>query len=459
MPTTEQWKTVAKWGHEYGDLTYLRILNQSLLFINSPSLANELLDKKSAIYSGRPFLPMASGLVGWDNSIVFASYGTERFLEQRKLFQGYMGTKASVKKLWDMQEDKTVIFLKRLLDGPDQYADHIRWTAGAIILHATYGYQVQQENDPLIRTAEKCLEDFSATVTPGAFLVDVLPFLRYVPTWFPGAGFRRIALGMRETLKKMGDVPLHIVKKQLESGTAIPSFTTSILSGPPLTDTEADNLKWAAASMYAGGSDTSVSVIHAFFLAMTLYPNAQALAQSELDAVVGSDRLPSFSDREQLPYVEALLKEVLRWSVAVPLGAHHMLTQDDVHDGYFIPKGTIAFANIWWFLHNPDTYTNPMEFNPDRFLGENPPPDPREYVFGFGRRICAGMHFVDASIFISLAMTLAVFKISKAIDPVTGESITPAVEFTSSSVYHPAPFQCSIKVRSGKAEGLIRDLH
>lgn len=64
----------------------------------------------------------------------------------------------------------------------------------------------------------------------------------------------------------------------------------------------------------------TVSAIYSLFLAMTLFPEVQKKAQAEIDAVVGNDRLPSFSDRSQLPYVEALVKEVLRWNVVAPLG-------------------------------------------------------------------------------------------------------------------------------------------
>jgi cytochrome P450 len=53
---------------------------------------------------------------------------------------------------------------------------------------------------------------------------------------------------------------------------------------------------------------------------MTLFPEVQKKAQAEIDAVVGNDRLPKFTDRKQLPYVEALAKEVLRWNAVIPLG-------------------------------------------------------------------------------------------------------------------------------------------
>ncbi|KDQ64911.1 hypothetical protein JAAARDRAFT_188186 [Jaapia argillacea MUCL 33604] len=488
MPTDEEWKAMANWQHSYGDLTYLCVLGQPFLFINSPSLANEILDKKSANYSERPTLPMASHLVGWDNTLVFARYGSGRFLEQRRLLQSYIGNKASMKKFWRMEESKSAAFLKRVLDTPANFVEHIRWyfflrflllcfrhlssrTAGAIILQATYGYDVLEDNDPLIQIAGQSIQDLSHMLTPGAFLVDVLPILRHIPAWFPGAEFQATASRMKDTLFAMANEPYKYVTKALDAGTATPSLVTSVLTDRQLSDEEEYNLKWVAASMYAGGSDTSVSAIHTFFLAMTMFPDVQKLAQSELDRVVGPDRLPSFLDRENLPYVDAVLKEVLRWAVVTPRGGPHSSLEDDVHDGYYIPKGTIVIPNVWQVLQprnlrepaldilpTSGPFQNPMEFNPDRFLGKNPEKDPSQFVFGFGRRICPGIHLADSSMFISIAMMLAVFNISKAVDPVTGKVFEPAAEFSSGgNVVHPKPFKCSITPRSSKAEELINN--
>ena len=89
--------------------------------------------------------------------------------------------------------------------------------------------------------------------------------------------------------------------------------------------------------MYSGGADTvrflhsprpfvhpflsqMVSATVTFFLAMSLYPEVQAKAQREIDQVVGTNRLPSHKDRNSLPYLDALIKEVLRWNPVVPLG-------------------------------------------------------------------------------------------------------------------------------------------
>lgn len=85
---------------------------------------------------------------------------------------------------------------------------------------------------------------------------------------------------------------------------------------------EVDIIKWAAASMYGGGADTSVSTILSLFLCMTLFPEAQTKAQAEIDSVIGRSRLPTLADRTSLPYVEALVSEVIRWAPVVPMGGY-----------------------------------------------------------------------------------------------------------------------------------------
>ncbi len=93
-----------------------------------------------------------------------------------------------------------------------------------------------------------------------------------------------------------------------------------------------------------------VSAMTSFLLAMTMYPEIQRKCQAELDDVVGNDRLPTFADRDRLPYLATMLKEVIRWGPTTPLGAPHCVEQDDVHNGYFIPKGSIIMPNIWYVI-------------------------------------------------------------------------------------------------------------
>lgn len=87
--------------------------------------------------------------------------------------------------------------------------------------------------------------------------------------------------------------------------------------------------------------------MQSFFLAMALNPDALKKAQAELDMVVGPHRLPTHDDRDDLPYVNAVVKETLRWQTAVPFSIPHKITEDTVYNGYFIPAGTTIVPNSW----------------------------------------------------------------------------------------------------------------
>ena len=91
---------------------------------------------------------------------------------------------------------------------------------------------------------------------------------------------------------------------------------------------------------------------------MSLYPEVQKKAQAELDAVVGSHCFPEFSDRENLPYINAIVKEIFRWNPVTPLGLARLSTSDDHYNGYFIPGGSIVMINTWYVDPTPLTATS-----------------------------------------------------------------------------------------------------
>ncbi|KAG1813631.1 cytochrome P450 [Suillus subaureus] len=448
MPRIKPWLTFTEWGQKYGeclpffqnhafskvssigDITHIEVLGRHMFVLNSSKTALEMMDSKSTLYSDRPVVPMAGELVGWKDSMAFLPYG-DSFRQQRKNLHRVIGSRAAVN-------------------------EHVRHTAGAIILRISHGYEVKENNDPFVDLANCVLANVSQATAPGAFMVDILPFLAKVPAWFPGASFKRISRKWRETLEEMVSAPHKSVKDQMADGAASMSFTSNLLEGRDMSAEEDHAVKWSAFSLYSGGSDTTVSAIYSLFLAMTLFPDVQKKAQAEIDAVVGPDRLPTFTDRDSLPYTDALVKEVLRWSVITPTGFLHCVTEDDIHDGYYIPKGSLVMPNIWFMLNDPRTYANPSQFNPERFLakdGKDPETEPRTMCFGFGRRICPGIHLAEASIWISTVMSLAVFDISKVVE--NGIEITPNVEPSPGTISHPKPFKCSIKPRSATALGLI----
>ncbi|KAJ8583010.1 cytochrome P450 [Rhizopogon salebrosus TDB-379] len=456
MPHVKPWLVFAEWGKKYGDISHIEVLGQHIFVLNSVNITMDMLDKKSSVYSDRPVFPMAGELVGGKDILALLPYG-DRFRWYRKNFHRVIGSRTAMKVYNPIEEIETHRFLKRVLANPEELMEHVRHTAGAVILRISHGYEVKENNDPFVDLADRALVIFSESTVPGAWMVDTIPSLAKVPEWFPGAGFKRIAREWNRTIEEMVSAPFQFVQDQMAAGTALKSFASMLLEGRTLSAEEYRMSKWSAAALYGGGADTTVSSIYSFFLAMTVFPDVQKKAQAEIDAVVGPDRLPSFADRDSLPYTEALVKEVLRWNAVIPTCVPHRVMEDDIHDGYYIPKGSLIIPNIWFMLNDPQTYANPSQFNPERFLandGKEPETEPRTICFGFGRRICPGLHLADASVWISAAMSLAVFEISKVVE--NGVDITPELDPMSSTISHPRPFKCSIRARSAKSLALIQ---
>ncbi|KAL0952779.1 hypothetical protein HGRIS_007003 [Hohenbuehelia grisea] len=325
--------------------------------------------------------------MGWQNASTHMRYGP-RFRKHRRFAQQTFNQQA-IRHFRSLQHQELGILLNGMVDTPEAFLQSIRRYAAATIMKITYGHDVKSSDDLFVQLAEKAGTATIESGTPAATLVDFLPLMKYVPTWMPGAGFKRNALKCRELVQRMMDVPFQKVKQDMENGIASPSFTSALLephikAGENTLSKEDENdIRGAAGTLYAAAEDTTVSVMHTFILAMLLHPAVFQKAQAEMDQVVGQERLPTFEDLDSLPYLSCVLKEVYRWNVPVPLGLPHRLMEDDVYQGNHIPQGSMVIANIWAMSRN---CASPDQFYPERYVEEPDLPDPRNMVFGFGRR-------------------------------------------------------------------------
>jgi len=148
---------------------------------------------------------------------------------------------------------------------------------------------------------------------------------------------------------------------------------------------------------------------------MIAFPEVQRRAQAELDSVVGRDCLPTFDDAPRLPYVCAIVREILRWRPALPLCVPHAAIKDDWYEGMFIPKGTVCIANLWHCSHDRAVFGEDAdEFRPERHLNSEGElvPGPVEtnqtgnVAFGFGRRFCVGKDLANNSLYIDISRML-----------------------------------------------------
>ncbi|KAH9886231.1 cytochrome P450 [Cubamyces lactineus] len=453
-----EWIQYAAMARKYvSDVLYFTALGTPLLVINSFEAARELLDKRGATYSDRPRLVMIRELMEWDWNVILMSYG-KRFSAYRRAVQQEFQPAVIAQSYHQVMAREVTAFLARVLDTPDNLVDHLKHMTGAIIMMVTYGHQVQSMDDPFIVMNEAVREH--AEARPGVALVDVFPILKYLPTWFPGASFHRAAAIGRELSMKMRVEPYNMIKATMDSGNAIPCMATRLLSQDPPPE-EANNdefVKNCCAVVYSAGADTTAAALRNFTLAMIVYPDVQRRAQEELDRVLGRDRLPTFQDQEKLPYVSTIMKESLRWRAMSPLGVPHATLKDDEYKGGYVPKGTTVLANIYAILHDESVYSNPDEFDPDRYLPtrEKPEgePDPARAAFGFGRRICPGRFFAEDSLFLTIASMLHVFTISHP-NGLSGGEAMKGIIWSSGLVSHPSAFAVQLTPRFQYASDVV----
>ncbi|KAF8075301.1 cytochrome P450 oxidoreductase [Lyophyllum atratum] len=454
MPKEYEWEHWAKHKDLYGPISTVNVLSTRVIIINDLQTALDLLETKSSIYSNRPTFPFAGEIIGWNRQMILSQYN-ERFRLMRKHFKAYAGTKSAIAPYKNVQEMETKYFLARVLENPNSVLEQIRRSAGSIFLKLSHGYTIDTSGpDTLVELVENASKEFHTATLPGEWLIDAIPWMRYLPEWWPGQHFKKVGRVMYEHNMEQALRPVEFVKRQMEKGVEVPSFTSTMLR-KGLSESDEEIIPWGANAMYGGGTDTTTAALTTFILAMVLNPDVQKKAQEELDTIIGHGRLPSLDDRPRLPYMEALLNEVHRFHPIGPMGIPHCVTQDDYYNGMLIPKDSIVLVNLWLIGHNPETYPNPHKFDPERFYKTDTPQlDPQTFIFGFGRRACPGRELANSNMFLLMSMMLSVFDISKAKDA-NGVEITPELKFGSGTVSHPKPFPFSVKPRSADAEAFV----
>ncbi|KAH8114930.1 cytochrome P450 [Phellopilus nigrolimitatus] len=484
MPADFQWLTFADWGKKFGDVIYTNIVGRPIIILNTVEAARDLMDKRSANYSDRPVSILHGDMINWRYQ--FVPYG-DRFRTQRRFIQQYLNSHAVVS-FRPLQAEQVSILLKNLLNIPEEFRHHINQMSSAGLVKLTYGHNIVSGDDKFVNLAIDSTSRGSAAGIPGMTPVDIFPILRYIPIWFPGAGFKREALITRKLSDMMTEVPFNKVKEERASGTAETSLVNNLLEDyenlKVIDEDHELNIKHLGAVMYAAGVDTTEVTLMSFILMMARNPNAVKQAHLDIDRVVGDERLPTMEDRTNLPYIDCILKEVFRINPIVPLSLPHQSVKEDVYRDKVIPAGSMIVPNIWQMMKDERYFPSPEMFSPERHLKKvqaqirdggadfssrslngSEADDPSSLAFGFGRRqvarcsravvICPGRFFADASIWLAIANILAVFDILPPIDPDTGKETMPPAEYSFGFTSKPKPFKCRIVPRSAKHISLI----
>lgn len=376
------------------------------------------------------FLIASNNSMGWGLTLTFLRWGP-RFKLHRRLFQSTF-TQSAVKTFRPMQTYEARKAVRSLLVFPQDWRDTTLLLTTSVIFRIAYGQEVQSATSRYTSMAREANNATTNGGIAGSSVVDVFPLARY---FLPSSLCEplRHARQSRGAIKAIHDIPWDDNMRDIEAGTAAPSFMkshwerwVSNAKAGISQETTPEDLKGATAAVFIAGGNSTWGTILSMMLYLTKYPEVQRRVREEIDVVVGPQRLPSFDDRPRLRFLENFVYEVMRSMPLNPLVIPHRSIRDDVYEGMFIPAGTVVFANTKAMASNPETYARPDEFNPDRYERGEPYPVGN---FGFGRRKCPGNHLAIASVYIFLATMLSIFELEKVVDE-NGKVLEPEAALT-----------------------------
>jgi cytochrome P450 len=441
------------------DILSFNVLGQPVIILNSVQTATDLLDIRGVNYCDRPRFVLFE-VMGWHKTLTFLRWGPSYRLHRRILQRGFQ--KSGIGRYRSLQEREAVVMLRGILDKPAAWETILRRFSTAIALGVGFGIKIETDSDPFVQVAADASYALGHGGAPAGTPVDFFPLFRFLPSFFHDRSLK-FANKWRFAIVNLRDKPYEAI---MASTTRVQSLVQEMLDQQQLQANQdqtpeicEEDIKGAGAAVFAAGQDTTWSTLVVFILSIVLHPEVQTKAQRILDQVVGRDRLPTFDDRPNLQYIDFIIQEILRWSPVSPIGVPHRSLKDDVYGGYFIPAGSFVYANARAMTHDERVYTDPDDFDPDRYSpleeGGRGEPLPRGQ-FGFGRRVCVGQHFAEATVWIVVAVMLSTMTIKREKDA-SGIEIIPMVELTNGLTSHPKSFPCLIRPRDEKSASLIRD--
>ncbi|KAH6988427.1 cytochrome P450 [Ilyonectria destructans] len=315
MPSEGQGPFATKLAKKTREMYTMKFGRDTWVFLNSRRVVTELLDKRAAIYSSRQNLPMANEIISAHKRLLLMPYGAPWRKQRKAMHQILNNTKQTL--FLPFQEVESRALLHHNMTQPEQWWEANARFSNSVIMSVTYGVR-SDLGDPDLASLLRNAEQFVPYLFPGQCLIDIFPWLLKAPipaSWQPRRWWgTRLQHATRKVYKKLLDDLL----ERLKLGTQKPCFMTELLDSNK-DDFEAEECYYIGGTLIEAGSDTTRLTLNA----------ALAAALGEVCGA-NAERLPNFSDMDQLPLIKGVAKESLRWKpVITETGIPHALTKDD----------------------------------------------------------------------------------------------------------------------------------
>ncbi|KAN0031289.1 hypothetical protein ACTA71_010378 [Dictyostelium dimigraforme] len=414
--------TLSKMHKVYGDIFRLHFGDVYTVIVSDTKLIKEMYIDNHENFKYRPILPSTKLYTGGDNGLSFSNYRWDR---SRELVQNDL--KLSIKKMHeflDIQVSQLIKSMKVYQENGEPFEIHLYAQRFSISIMFKYLFN---EDIPYDHGDESAKGKVQELVQYMNHILEVL-----------GSGklgdFVSITQPIYHQWLKFSDQyfngPLSTVKKLIHKRYLEHLETIDYNNPRDLMDSliiEFSNEKdliptilQATIDMFLAGNDTTATQIIHFVLRMQEYPDIQLRAYNEIKEVVGNRDRVLLSDRPKTPFLNAIIKEILRLYPVGPFGIPHRSLNDIVigNGRYFIPKGSQILVNYKGIALNENYFENPSQFDPSRFLNKTNKSNEGYVPFGVGNRKCVGLQLAGDELYLSFANILLNFNLKNIGTPV-----------------------------------------
>nr|WET52777.1 cytochrome P450 76AH20 [Ajuga reptans] len=392
-------QTFAQLSKKYGPLMSIHLGSVYTVIVSSPEMAKEVMLKFGGSFSSRHIAQAVHACDHDKISMGFLPVATTKWRDMRKICKEQMFANHSMEGSQGLRQEK----LQQLLD----YVQKCSETGKAVdIREAGFITTLNLMSATLFSFQatgfeSKTTQEFKEIIEGVATIVGVPNFADYFPIlkpFDPQGVMRRAESYFGQLLDKIDS---YLVER-LESRKTNPNAPKKtdlletlidISQGSEYQITN-DDIKHLLLDLFVGGSETNTTSIEWIMSELLLNPDKQAKLREELKSVVGEGKEVRESDVARLPYLQAVIKEVMRYHPPGPLLLPRAAVTDQEVGGYLIPKGAQILTNVWAMGRDPSIWENPESFEPERFLDKRIDFKGQDFElipFGAGRRICPGM--------------------------------------------------------------------
>ncbi|CAL0317746.1 unnamed protein product [Lupinus luteus] len=375
---------------------------RNLVIVSSPQLAKEVLLTQGVDFGSRTHNVVFDIFTGKGQDMVFTVYG-DHWRKMRRIMVVPFFTSKVVQQYRFGWEDELTRVIDDVKRNPEAATTGIVLRKRLQLMMYNNVYRMmfdrrfENEEDPLFvklkaLNSERSRLGQSFDYNYGDFIPILRPFLR---------GYLKIVKEVKERRLKLFKDYFIQERRKLRStkstdNEGIKCAIDHILDAQKKGEINEDNVLYIVENINVAAIETTLWSTEWGIAELVNHPHIQKKVREEINKVLGPEHQVTEPDIQKLPYLQAMIKEVLRFRMAIPLLVPHMNLQHAKLGGFDIPTESKVLVNAWWLANNPDHWNKPEEFRPERFLEEESNVevngnDLRYIPFGVGRRSCPGL--------------------------------------------------------------------